>query len=268
MASGSFNSSTGVGLNLYVEWSSTTNVAGNYSTVTMKTYLKHYSLYIGARSDAYVKCDGQNHTYSTAAISYGGSSQINTTLLSSKSFTVYHNSDGTKSITLEAGWRFSGTYSGQSISWIKCSKTVTLDNIPRSSSITSTGNITLGNACSVKWTPNSSTFKFKLRFTLGSYDSGWTSFISPNSTSAYTYTGFTIPLTVANQLPRNTTGTMTVYLATYNSSGTQIGSNASKTFTVTVPTSIKPEISAFTATRVNNEVPSSWEIGNNSSRFI
>ena len=260
MASGSFNSSTGVGLNLYVEWSSTTNVAGNYSTVTMKTYLKHYSLYVGARSDAYVKCDGQNHTYSTAAISYSGSSQTTTTLLSSKSFTVYHNSDGTKSITLEAGWRFSGTYSGQSISWIKCSKTVTLDDIPRASSITSAGNVTLGNACSVKWTPNASTFKFKVKFTLGNYDSGWTSFITPNSTNAYTYTGFTIPLTVANQLPKNTTGTMTVYLATYNSSGTQIGSNASKTFTVTVPSTVVPSISAFTATRVNNEVPSSWGI--------
>ena len=261
MASGSFNSSTGVGLNLYVDWSSTINVAGNYSTVTMSTYLKHYSLYVGARSDAYVKCDGQNYTYNTSAISYdGGSGQINTTLLSSKTFTVYHNSDGTKSIKLEAGWRFSGTYSGQSIGWIKCEKTVTLDEIPRASSITSAGNITLGNACSVKWTPNSSSFKFKLKFTLGSYDSGWTSFVTPNSTNAYTYTGFTVPLSVANQLPNNTTGTMTVSLNTYNSSGTQIGSTTTKTFTVTVPSTVKPSISAFTATRVNNTVPSTWGI--------
>lgn len=260
MASGSFHSNTGVHLNLYCEWSSTANVTGNYSTVTMSTYLKHYALQVHARSDSFVKCGNEKYTYNAPAIDYYGSSEITTTLLSSKSFTVYHDADGTKSIALEAGWHFSGTYSGQSISWIKCAKTITLEDIPRTSNITSAENVYAGSPCNVKWTPNDSSFKFKIRFILGNYDSGWTSFITPNTTSAYTYTGFFIPITVADQLPKNTVGMMTVYLATYNSSGTQIGPNTSKNFTVTVPPTAIPVISAFTATRVDNSVPASWGI--------
>ncbi len=103
----------------------------------MKVYLKHYSLYVGSRSDSYVTCNGNKYTYTSSAINQSSNSSTTSTLLSSKSFTVYHNSDGSKSITLNAGWRFGGTYSGQSIGWITCSDTVTLDTIPRQSSISS-----------------------------------------------------------------------------------------------------------------------------------
>ena len=118
-----------------------------------------------------------------------------------------------------------------------------------SSTITSAGNVTLGNACSVKWTPLDSTFKFKLKFSLGNFSATVpaSGYITPNSTSAYTYTGYTIPLAdVANELPNATTGTMSVTLTTYTSGGTQIGSSSSATFTVTVPSSVKPTISSVT----------------------
>lgn len=111
------------------------------------------------------------------------------------------------------------------------------------STITSAGNVTLGNACNVKWTPLNSTFKFTLKFSLGSW-SYTTGYISPSTTSAYTYTGYTIPLTVANQLPNASTGTMTVVLTTYTSSNAQVGSASSATFTVTVPSSVVPTISS------------------------
>ena len=166
MASGSFNSSTGVNLNLYCEWSSSANTAGNYSDVTMKTYLNHYSLYVGSRSDSYVKCDGQNYTYTAPSISYGGSGKTNTVLLSSKTFRVYHNSDGKKSITLEAGWRFSGTYSGKSIGWITCSKTVTLDNIPRAATINSATNFTSNQNPSLTFS-NPGGFSLNVRLEFG-----------------------------------------------------------------------------------------------------
>lgn len=113
-----------------------------------------------------------------------------------------------------------------------------------SSGITSAGNVTLGNACNVKWTPLDATFRYKLAFSLGSW-SYTTDYISPGSTSAYTYSGYTIPLTVANQLPNATTGTMTVALTTYNGT-TVIGSPSSATFTVTVPSSVVPTISSVT----------------------
>ena len=79
---------------------------------------------------------------------------------------------------------------------------------------------------------------------------GWshgTGFITPNTTSAYTYTGYIIPNTntLLNKIPNSTTATMTATLYTYNSSGTQIGSASSKTFTVTVPSNIKPTVGTF-----------------------
>lgn len=254
MASGSFHSNTGVNLNLYCKWSSTTNVAGNYSTVTMRTYLEHYSLYVGARSDTYVKCNGENYTYNAPAISYGGSSKITTTLLSSKTFTVYHNSDGTKSITLKAGWRFSGTYSGVSIGWITCSKTVTLDNIPRASSISSvTSSVTVdgSNSVTVNISRNSTAFTHKVKFAFGSYSQEYTGVATSKS--------YAPPMTWLNAIPNATSGTATVTVTTYNGS-TQIGSAVSKNFTVNVPSSVVPTLGTFSATIVNNTVPSSWGI--------
>lgn len=111
------------------------------------------------------------------------------------------------------------------------------------STITSVDAATLGSACSVTWTPASSSYKYRLRFTLGEWAHS-TDYISPNRTSAYTYTGYTIPLSVANQLPSATSGTMTVALHTYTSGGTQVGSSSSKTFKVTIPSSVVPTISS------------------------
>ncbi len=113
------------------------------------------------------------------------------------------------------------------------------------SSITSVTNITLGNAPSVTWTPLSSSFKFRINYTIGSYS--WTSGdISPASTSAYTYNSKT--LTVADLAPQITaskTGTVRCTLYTYTSSGSLIGS-ATKDFTVTVPNTVIPSIDSIT----------------------
>lgn len=148
---------------------------------------------------------------------------------------IGHNSDGTKSITISgsvsapSGTKFDGhTTSG--------SGTATFDTIPRASTITSAANVTLGNNCSVKWTPASTSFRYKLKLSLGDW-SYTTGAIHPNTTSAYTYTGYTIPIDVSNQITVSKTDTMTVVLYTYSNSGatTQVGSSSSKTFTVTVP---------------------------------
>lgn len=131
-------------------------------------------------------------------------------------------------------------------------KSVTLSYPSKgSSTITSAANRTLGQACSVKWTPNATNFKYKLRFSLGEWAHA-TGFITPNTTSAYTYTGYTLPLSAPSsgtdlltQIPNSKTGTMTVKLYSYDSNETLLGTST-KTFTVTVPsgTSTDPVISS------------------------
>lgn len=123
-----------------------------------------------------------------------------------------------------------------------------------STSISSATNTSFGSACSVTWTPSSSSNYNKLKFTLGTW-SYTTGLFCPNRTTAYTYNSYTIPYEAAAQIPNADTATMTVTLYTYsNSSGTsQIGSASSMDFTVTLPVSVVPSITSSSATIDNSE---------------
>lgn len=113
---------------------------------------------------------------------------------------------------------------------------VTLPMIASASAITSAADVAFGSKCNVSWTPMAASFRYKLKFAVGNW-AYTTGVIHPNQTSAYTYTGYVIPLEAAKQIPNDRTGAMTVTLYTYLDSGatTQIGSADSETFTVTVP---------------------------------
>lgn len=147
---------------------------------------------------------------------------------------ISHDPDGKKnidisgSVTGPSGTSFAGHVTSGT-------KTVSLDTIPRASAITSAASATLGSYCNIRWTPAAKTFRYRLKFSLGSWsmDSG---IIYPGSTDAYTYRAI-IPLEAAKQITGGTGGTMTVALHTYSDSNaaTQVGSVDTKTFAVTVP---------------------------------
>ena len=145
--SGSFQNLPVNNFGLYCTWSATQSITGNYSDVTLNVYLKYYTLEVGSRPDSTISINGTSETYTAPAITDYSSGQ-HTVLLKTKTVRVNHNADGTKSgVALSAYWRFSGTYSGQSISSITASTTVTLDTIDRTaptvslstSSITASG---------------------------------------------------------------------------------------------------------------------------------
>lgn len=240
MAQGTITGSTS---NQYIdakiEWSSVATNASNSSKVTAALYYR--------RNNTGFTTQGTG-TFSITIGGYKTSTSKSLTITENgwvkaveATITISHDTDGKKSITISS----TGSMSGTSLSSTSCSGTVVLDTIPRASTITSAYDRPLGTACSVRWTPLSTSFRYKLTFSLG----GWsytTGAIHPNTTSAYTYTGYTLPLEVANQLPKAKTGTMSVALYTYSNSTatTQVGSASSKTFTVTVPddTNTKPSI--------------------------
>ena len=171
---------------------------------------------------------------------------------------ITHNDDGTKSISVSGYVTAPSTsnFAGQKTSG---SGTVTFDTVPRASAITSAGNVTLGNACNVKWTPASASFRYKLKFSMGNW-SYTTGAIHPNRKTEYPYTGYAIPLEAAKQIPNSKTGTMTVTLYTYSDSAAtkQVGSADAETFTVTVPdnSATKPAVS-MTLTPVSS-LPSAF----------
>lgn len=155
----------------------------------------------------------------------------NGTVVTSGTYTFKHNDVGNCSFSAyaEAGiynWSVNCTGSGS----------FDLPQIARASTITSVADVVLGNKCTVKWTPMSTAFYYKMGFQLGNWKYS-TEVVHPNKTTEYTYTGLTIPLEVANQIPAVTYGTMYVYLHTFSdSAGTvQIGNTSSATFKVTVP---------------------------------
>lgn len=166
------------------------------------------------------------------------------------------NGDGSCSVTIALslkGLTINGN--GANGFTVSGSSTAELTTIPRASSITSAANTTLGNKCSVKWTPLSASFRYKLKFRLGSW-SHTTGEIAPGTTAAYTYTGYTIPLAVSNYIDASAkTGKMTATLYTYSDAECtiQVGSASSKTFTVTIPENgeTKPTVS-FTVDPVNS----------------
>ena len=129
--SGSFYKYPVDNFGLYCTWSATQSVTGNYSDVTLNVYLKYYTLNVGSRSDSTVSINGVSETYTAPAIN-DSSADYDLTLLKTYTVRVNHNSNGTKTgVALSAYWRFSGTYSGTSITSITASTTIDLDAIDR-----------------------------------------------------------------------------------------------------------------------------------------
>lgn len=168
--------------------------------------------------------------------------------------TVAHRSDGSGTVRVRT-WMDTSISAGV----VEKSNTLTLTTIPRASSISSALNKTLGEPCSVTWTPLSKNFTYKLNFSIGSW-SHTTGVIKPNTTASYAYTGYTLPLDVANQLPNATSGTMRVSLATYSDSyGTvQVGSDAYTDITITVPNNLQTQPSIHMGVSPSSTLPSPY----------
>lgn len=92
--------------------------------------------------------------------------------------------------------------------------------------------VTLGNACTIKWTPYSSSFRFKLTFKCGS-GTVTTDYISPATTSLYSH-AYTFALATWAPYISGSSATCTVTLTTYSGT-TAIGTSDPMSITLTVP---------------------------------
>ena len=124
--------------------------------------------------------------------------------------------------------------------------------------ISSAAAITLGSACSVKWKPLDASHKFKLTFTVGS-EALTTGYISPGSTSDYTYTSYTPAVAdFAAAFPSDSvTASMKITLTTYTSGNTAIGTST-KTVTATMPETsgtngTKPKITSLAVSESSSQ---------------
>lgn len=169
---------------------------------------------------------------------------------------VKHNTDGTKSIQI--GF-LKKTYSafffvGQHQYKIAhgTTKNVTLKRIPMTSGISVEGDFTMGEGGTIRIAKAHDTFTHTIKYRCGPYEG---TVIEDTSSSLVSWTP---PLELANVVPNDAKVAGTLYLDTY-SGGTKVGTD-SCTFRARVPASMKPSITAFTPSRVNNEVPAGWGI--------
>ena len=206
-----------------------------------------------------------NETDYTLKLSYnanGGSgapsaqtATVTTTGTPSHTFTI-SNTTPTRSGYTFSGWTDgSNTYQPGGSITITANKTLTAVWTPANSVISSVSPSSVpidgSTNVTVSITRYNNSYTHDVTFKLG--------------TRSYTLTGqgtsvtYAIPTTWLDQLPASTSGTVTVECVT-KSGSTQIGSKSTKTYTVTVPSSVKPTVT-LTGTDVNdNATLDSWNV--------
>lgn len=250
-ASGTITQAIRTGYQMKIVWTvDSQSVANNTSTVTAKVQLvstgSSYTINSSASKSGSLTINGTKYTFSfTAALS---GSQTKT--LFTKTVTVSHASDGTKTCAFSATCGINVTLSGTYYGDITASGNGVFNTIARAStisSVTSSVSVTGSNAVTVSIDRKSSSFTHTVVFSFGSYSKSYTGVATSQS--------YTIPQSWLNAIPNATSGTATVTVTTYSGS-TKIGSAVSKNFTVTVPASVVPTISsvavADTSTAVYN----------------
>lgn len=217
--------------------------------------------FYGYLTSGYVKADGNTaiswdsqavpgKAWTTSWLTEGGYSYGQWIELGEGTAVVNTGYGADTDITIESLWEMvsypSASYVPPHGETGRASIVVTLSKIIGASYITSVDAITLGKPCSVKWTPFASTFAYKLRFSLDDW-SHTTEAIVPGNTNVYTYTGYTIPMEVANRITHAPSGDMKVELLSYLDStcATQIGSAHEVMVKATVPDNeeTKPSVS-------------------------
>lgn len=235
---GSYSTSTGVDFNLVAYYSYEQNIANNSSTVTVTLKLRHKSVNATALSGSYLSVAGNQINY-TKKISQS-SNTVTETTLATKTVTIQHNdTTGQGSCRIKGTFVLNGSYSGVSISTLTLDQTLTLTTIPRASGLSVPSSVNTGSDLTVTITPANSTFKHKVEFKVGATIVYSSDFI-PAGTNVKNYS------ISHSWFPGSTSGSIVVYLHTYQSNGTHVAT-VYQVVTANVPTSVVPSISAFTA---------------------
>lgn len=238
-ASGTIQQAIRTGYRLQIAWEVTSqSVANNTSSVTAKVQLvstgSSYTINSSASKSGSLTINGTKYTFSFTAALSGNQTKT----LYTKTVTVSHASDGTKTCSFSATAGINVTLSGTYYGNITASGNGTFNTIARAStisSVTSSVSVNGTNACTVAISRKASSFTHTVVFSFGSY--------SKTTTGVGTSTSYAIPTSWLNAIPNATSGTAKVTVTTYSGS-TKIGSAVSKNFTLTVPASVVPTISS------------------------
>ena len=217
----------------YFTWSASQSIAGNYSDITVKSYWKTTTTSatfdtVGKRN-ASITING-----STASITKRFDLNpwtSNPYLIQESTVRVYHNDDGTKSITISARANGHAAEYGTSASTdssddCTASATITIDTIARASVPTlSASSVKMKNSITIYTNRKSSSFTHTLKYTFG----GVTNTIATGVGASYVWS---VP-DLADKCNNALQGACTISCLTYSGS-TLVGTKPC-TFTIKVP---------------------------------
>lgn len=220
--SGTVQKTFGGGFTLKTEWKATQNVSGNYSTVTCTHKLvcaSGYGLYIGSRTNSSI-VGGVSKSFTSSDISTNGGTTIT---LGTTSHKINHNADGTAKVSLSTTFNVKATLAGTYVASATASGTITLNTIPRASSVTC-NSFNIGDSTTITINRASSSFTHTVKYEFGTL----TGTISEKTSE--TSIGWTP--TTANfygQIPNATSKTGKITCETYN--GTTLVGTTTADFT-------------------------------------
>lgn len=228
------------------------NTTNNTSVVTANVYY-----YGNGVSWSNYSCPG---TIVLGGTSYSFSNKVTKSTaaqwIGSASKVITHNADGSGSVSCSATFTVTGT----SLGTLSASNSLKLTTIPRASVPTlSSNSVKLGEKVTVYTHRVSTSFNHIIKYSIGNAS-------GKCHTTNYVATDleWTVPLSLANQLPNNTSGVVTIIVETYNSSTTFNSSTliGTKTvnFTVTVPDTetFKPSINTVNVVDVVEKVKTAF----------
>ncbi|MCF0259219.1 MAG: pilus assembly protein, partial [Erysipelotrichaceae bacterium] len=171
-------------------------------------------------------------------------------------YRVYHNQDGNKTIPMDLEVQpGTGNYDGDP--WIYTSKvvegTIKLTHLPRLSNMSvKPSEFVIGTPETITVTKQISTNTHTIRYQIGK-TSG-----TIVSKSGDTSISWTPPASLASEIPTTTSIHGTLYCDTYYGN-TMIGTT-SLNFVLKIGDTVKPKITGFTVSAIDNKVPKDWGI--------
>lgn len=214
----------------------TYDVSTNTSTLSIAHRIRIMEEWGGAynipnNTPIYVTIDGTQYSYTPGNMPNVRPNNVPVTAATT-THTVTHNSDGSKSITIQCQWNnSSASYYGKT-----SSQTVTLTTIPRASTMSFTTSQTMGNSYTFTITRAASSFTHTITWSFGG-----SSGTAVSSTSSTTPSFTPATATFAPKCTNATSGTITYTLNTY--SGSSLVGSKSYTATLAVPSSVVPSVS-------------------------
>lgn len=246
-------------MSFYIAWSAKQNVEGNYSDVTVTSYWKtnntRWGFDTGGSRAASITINGNTTSISKRFDSTNGTGtgwkQENPWAIQTVTERVYHNSDGSKSISVSAranGYAASYGPSNSSASSGDCtaSGTISLDTIPRASKVSAT-NADIGSTSTITVSRYSTSFKHTVSFSCpGISDT------VIESDSEASVIPWTVPDRIYATIPAAKYATVTITCRTYSKdTGALIGKTTATMKATANEDECKPTVSG-TVTDVNS----------------